>query len=282
MPAQSGETLHRRWLFLDDMVQHVNRRRSAFRRFQRLAACCRITLSKSGTFTVTWPGVTTNNKRAVAPRADDGEAMPLGRIVRWRGVGRGKRVRYDTCLAIPAPTFGAEDLKERCRSGRSGRSRKPLCAQAYRGFESHPLRQRLALTSRNSNRILPHSNEGPICGPISHCCAVLVDRSANRCCTYETAATKSCCRSRTQPLAYVDPRSERSVLPSRGVSNGRAVSVQSAWLWPFSLQLLAPLSMVTWASPEGWKPSRSMDERSESALAEMGLPRPQLFRSLRS
>lgn len=29
---------------------------------------------------------------------------------------------------------------ERCRSGRSGRSRKPLCVQAYRGFESHPLR----------------------------------------------------------------------------------------------------------------------------------------------
>ena len=30
---------------------------------------------------------------------------------------------------------------ERCQSGRSGRSRKPLCVQAYRGFESHPLRQ---------------------------------------------------------------------------------------------------------------------------------------------
>src|SRR6516165_2978671 len=32
--------------------------------------------------------------------------------------------------------------RERWRSGRSGRSRKPLCVQAYRGFESHPLRQR--------------------------------------------------------------------------------------------------------------------------------------------
>ena len=30
---------------------------------------------------------------------------------------------------------------ERCRSGRTGRSRKPLYARAYRGFESHPLRQ---------------------------------------------------------------------------------------------------------------------------------------------
>src|SRR4029079_1963570 len=33
--------------------------------------------------------------------------------------------------------------RERCQSGRSGRSRKPLCVQAYRGFESHPLRQLL-------------------------------------------------------------------------------------------------------------------------------------------
>jgi hypothetical protein len=30
---------------------------------------------------------------------------------------------------------------ERCRSGRSGRSRKPLWVCAHRGFESHPLRQ---------------------------------------------------------------------------------------------------------------------------------------------
>ena len=30
---------------------------------------------------------------------------------------------------------------ERCRSGRTGRSRKPLSAQAFRGFESLPLRQ---------------------------------------------------------------------------------------------------------------------------------------------
>lgn len=33
--------------------------------------------------------------------------------------------------------------RERCQSGRSGRSRKPLCVQAYRGFESHPLRHNL-------------------------------------------------------------------------------------------------------------------------------------------
>jgi hypothetical protein len=30
---------------------------------------------------------------------------------------------------------------EGCRSGRTGRSRKPLYARAYRGFESHSLRQ---------------------------------------------------------------------------------------------------------------------------------------------
>src|SRR5207244_10601839 len=31
-------------------------------------------------------------------------------------------------------------VPERCRSGRSGRSRKPLYGQPYRGFESLPLR----------------------------------------------------------------------------------------------------------------------------------------------
>ena len=36
---------------------------------------------------------------------------------------------------------GGAGLTERCRSGRTGRSRKPLTVQAVRGFESHPLRQ---------------------------------------------------------------------------------------------------------------------------------------------
>ncbi len=31
-------------------------------------------------------------------------------------------------------------IQERCQSGRTGRSRKPLYRQLYRGFESHPLR----------------------------------------------------------------------------------------------------------------------------------------------
>ena len=43
------------------------------------------------------------------------------------------------CSARP----GTGTFAERCRSGRSGRSRKPLCVQAHRGFESHPLRQSL-------------------------------------------------------------------------------------------------------------------------------------------
>ena len=40
--------------------------------------------------------------------------------------------------AICPPRLSAE----RCRSGRTGRSRKPKYGQLYRGFESHPLRQR--------------------------------------------------------------------------------------------------------------------------------------------
>jgi hypothetical protein len=46
-------------------------------------------------------------------------------------------------LVTADPTFYTPLTKtaERCRSGRSGRSRKPLMVQAIRGFESHPLRQ---------------------------------------------------------------------------------------------------------------------------------------------
>ena len=35
---------------------------------------------------------------------------------------------------------------ERCRSGRSGRSRKPLTLQGVRGFESHPLRHTIPIS----------------------------------------------------------------------------------------------------------------------------------------
>ncbi len=43
-------------------------------------------------------------------------------------------------LAQPPPSTDRE-MKERCESGRIGRSRKPLSGQLDRGFESHPLRQ---------------------------------------------------------------------------------------------------------------------------------------------
>ena len=51
--------------------------------------------------------------------------------------------------AVPRPDYNPRlrrrlrpnGAAERCQSGRSGRSRKPLCLRGYRGFESHPLRQ---------------------------------------------------------------------------------------------------------------------------------------------
>ena len=48
----------------------------------------------------------------------------------------------------PRPLNGqpsTRDPAEGCQSGRLGRSRKPLYAQAYREFESHPLRHRFPL-----------------------------------------------------------------------------------------------------------------------------------------
>ena len=48
------------------------------------------------------------------------------------------------CLVYSPPLrprrAARSNLAERCQSGRSGRSRKPLWVQAHRGFESHPLR----------------------------------------------------------------------------------------------------------------------------------------------
>ena len=41
---------------------------------------------------------------------------------------------------------------ERCRSGRTGRSRKPLCLRGYRGFESHPLRHYLITKTIRGSR----------------------------------------------------------------------------------------------------------------------------------
>ena len=58
--------------------------------------------------------------------------------------------RVERALEPSAPALPSEPVRprvecaglraERCRSGRTGRSRKPLCLYGYRGFESLPLR----------------------------------------------------------------------------------------------------------------------------------------------
>ena len=60
-------------------------------------------------------------------------------MIRFRADPAGRPAGRSTRAASPPPR--RRTSAERCRSGRTGRSRKPLCAQAYRGFESHPLRQ---------------------------------------------------------------------------------------------------------------------------------------------
>jgi hypothetical protein len=47
-----------------------------------------------------------------------------------------------------------------CRSGRSGRSRKPLCPRGYRGFESHPHRQHFFRNVRKSERGFGYPRNG--------------------------------------------------------------------------------------------------------------------------
>ena len=51
--------------------------------------------------------------------------------------GRGKV----PCAGLPFQVSGSLSPAERCRSGRTGRSRKPLWVQAHPGFESLSLRQ---------------------------------------------------------------------------------------------------------------------------------------------
>ena len=55
------------------------------------------------------------------------------------GVGNAHAPRYQNAAHRPRGNDKGL-LAERCRSGRSGRSRKPLYPCGYRGFESHPLR----------------------------------------------------------------------------------------------------------------------------------------------
>ena len=81
------------------------------------------------------------HKAASGSRANplaDNYLSGLGEALRARTGSVKVRAAFDPpAAAFPCSRF----LAERCQSGRSGRSRKPLCVQAYRGFESHPLRQ---------------------------------------------------------------------------------------------------------------------------------------------
>ena len=51
-----------------------------------------------------------------------------------------------------AATCAAPQSQERCRSGRSGLTRNQVYARAYRGFESHPLRQSKIKAGARSQR----------------------------------------------------------------------------------------------------------------------------------
>ena len=70
-----------------------------------------------------------------------GFALPTGDFSSSR-LELGNRDVYgpSTFLERQATTCLLEGHAERCRSGRTGRSRKPLSAQAFRGFESLSLR----------------------------------------------------------------------------------------------------------------------------------------------
>ena len=59
-------------------------------------------------------------------------------------------------MSLPPPSKPLKCRSEGCRSGRTGRSRKPLYARAYRGFESHSLRQ-----ARHSGHSFSPRSSGP-------------------------------------------------------------------------------------------------------------------------
>jgi hypothetical protein len=61
---------------------------------------------------------------------------------------------------------------ERCRSGRTGRSRKPLSAQAFRGFESLSLRQLSSRPAASEASYADLYRRGRPLTPVSTACAV--------------------------------------------------------------------------------------------------------------
>ena len=60
-----------------------------------------------------------------------------------RGENRPEAIRVKSgVLAPPGGWLDNEDCMERCQSGRMGLIRNQVCGLPYRGFESHPLRQK--------------------------------------------------------------------------------------------------------------------------------------------
>ena len=61
-----------------------------------------------------------------------------------RGENRLEAIRIKSGVLAPqGALYKNASRPERCRSGRTGLIRNQVCAYAYRGFESHPLRQNM-------------------------------------------------------------------------------------------------------------------------------------------
>ena len=95
----------------------------------------RLRLSRAPCWRGASPRATPACPASVMPRRPSSRVSPARREIRTLGANLGNNrslnLGWRHCVG----------LTERCRSGRTGRSRKPLTVQAVRGFESHPLRQ---------------------------------------------------------------------------------------------------------------------------------------------
>ncbi len=85
----------------------------------------------------------------VHPRVFTGLFHGMGEYLGFggHGFGFGDQVRYlvGSLRRLSLPPLcrtPGRGIQERCRSGRTGLSRKQKCSQGHRGFESLPLRQR--------------------------------------------------------------------------------------------------------------------------------------------
>jgi hypothetical protein len=85
------------------------------------------------------------NVPALVERSSIWPPIP-GSVHHWHTGGASKRRGVESCSDASLPNKGSRrrmrgPIAERCRSGRSGRSRKPLTFHEVQGFESLPLRQ---------------------------------------------------------------------------------------------------------------------------------------------